>query len=224
MGRLPKHWAGCFFFWVRKHLPPHPHHRRGRKGAAHPIVSLYQSACLHSDSYRIRHDTKRLICWQLLIMLYVVMTGNDESISVQRKELCTMAKRALIYARVSTDAQAERGYSIPGQLRACREYASKTGATVIQEFTDEGISGAKTERPGLDRLRAMIVEGQADMVIANDRDRLARNLGFFLLLLEEWHKAGIESTLSTVGRSRIPLKVSCSRACRARLRNTNEQS
>ena len=47
---------------------------------------------------------------------------------------------ALIYLRVSTEEQAERGYSIAAQREECRAKAQELGATEITEFVDEGVS------------------------------------------------------------------------------------
>ena len=40
-------------------------------------------------------------------------------------------KRAVLYARVSTDDQADKGYSLPSQLDACRKYAERLGYLVV---------------------------------------------------------------------------------------------
>ena len=57
-------------------------------------------------------------------------------------------KRAAIYARVSTDEQAEKS-SLSSQVEECRKIALKEGFDVIEEITDD-ISGISpiTERPG----------------------------------------------------------------------------
>jgi len=47
---------------------------------------------------------------------------------------CSRVKRAVIYARVSTDEQADKGYSLGSQLEACRAYAVGHGFTVVAEF------------------------------------------------------------------------------------------
>lgn len=47
---------------------------------------------------------------------------------------------ALIYLRVSTDKQAEKGLSIPAQRETCLEYAKRKGYEVVGEFKDEGES------------------------------------------------------------------------------------
>ena len=47
-----------------------------------------------------------------------------------------MSKRAIIYLRVSTKVQAEDGYSLPAQLDACREYATRFGWRIISEYVE----------------------------------------------------------------------------------------
>ena len=46
------------------------------------------------------------------------------------------AKRAIFYARVSTDEQARSGYSPSQQLEALREYASREGYEIAEEIED----------------------------------------------------------------------------------------
>jgi len=43
------------------------------------------------------------------------------------------SKRAILYARVSTDEQARSGYSLAQQLEALREYAAREGYEVLEE-------------------------------------------------------------------------------------------
>lgn len=93
-----------------------------------------------------------------------------------------------IYARVSTDVQAEHGYSIGTQLEACRDKAAALGATVIKEYVDDGYSGGFLERPALDQLRDAVADGLYDGVIIHDADRLSRKLIHQLILVEEFEK------------------------------------
>lgn len=102
-----------------------------------------------------------------------------------------MTKRAILYARVSTDEQAEKGYSLPTQLEAGQKYAAEHEFIVVAEIQDD-YSGAKLNRPGLDRLREMINRREADAVICYSVDRLTRNPGHAWELAETWHRAGIE--------------------------------
>jgi site-specific DNA recombinase len=55
-------------------------------------------------------------------------------------------KRAILYARVSTDEQARSGYSLAQQLEALRRYAAREGNEVLEEVADPGQSGASLER------------------------------------------------------------------------------
>ncbi len=83
----------------------------------------------------------------------------------------------LLYARVSTDKQAQKDLSIPAQIAAMREYARKNGWKVIGHFIDEGESAKTANRPELKRLIQHCRENKdIDMVLIHKIDRLARNL------------------------------------------------
>ena len=96
-----------------------------------------------------------------------------------------------IYARVSTDAQAETGYSISDQIRTCREHAEKNGLEIV-EYIDDGYSGEYLERPALERLRDDLRAKLIHNVIVYDPDRLSRNLTNQLLLADEIEKANAQ--------------------------------
>ena len=67
-------------------------------------------------------------------------------------------KRAVLYARVSTDEQAEKGYSLSSQIEACRKYAEGHGFSIAVEFRED-YTGTRLDRPELDELRGMIERG-----------------------------------------------------------------
>jgi site-specific DNA recombinase len=85
-----------------------------------------------------------------------------------------MTRTAILYASVSTDEQAESGYSVAQQVDALREYAEHNDLQVLEVVTDRGYSGATLERPGLDRVRDIVAGGGVDMVLAQDIDRISR--------------------------------------------------
>ena len=93
-----------------------------------------------------------------------------------------------IYVRVSTQQQAEHGYSIEEQENACRKKALELGATSIKVYRDSGFSGAFLERPALDDLRDAVSQKLHDVIIIYDIDRLARDTMHLLLLTEELEK------------------------------------
>jgi site-specific DNA recombinase len=99
-------------------------------------------------------------------------------------------KRAVLYARVSTEEQARSGYSLAQQIEALREYAIQEGYEVLEEVVDAGQSGASLERPGMDRVRGLVAEGGVSVVLAQDRDRLAREPAYHYILRQELAENG----------------------------------
>lgn len=101
-----------------------------------------------------------------------------------------MMPTAILYARVSTRGQARNGYSLPQQIEALRGWAECEGYEVLEVVEDAGYSGASFERPGLDRVRDLVAAGGVDVVIAQDRDRLAREPAYVYLLKQELAEHG----------------------------------
>src|SRR3954467_14636882 len=101
--------------------------------------------------------------------------------------------RAAIYARVSTERQ-ERQQTIDSQLAALRAWAEAQGHSLVEKhvFRDEGYSGSRLDRPGLDGLRDAVRDAAIDVVAVLGPDRLARKYAYQVLLLEEFRKAGCE--------------------------------
>lgn len=88
---------------------------------------------------------------------------------------------AVIYLRVSTKEQAQRGgeaegYSIPAQREACKRKIASLGAVLVEEFADRGESGTSMRRPALQRLLAYLKEKSVTYVVVHKSDRLARNV------------------------------------------------
>jgi site-specific DNA recombinase len=101
-----------------------------------------------------------------------------------------------IYARVSSDQQAEAG-TIASQIGALQERIEQDGLTVSADlaFVDEGYSGASLVRPGLERLRDVIAMHGIDRLYVCDPDRLARKYAYQVLLVDEFKRAGVEVVL-----------------------------
>src|SRR5688572_14929307 len=99
-------------------------------------------------------------------------------------------RNAILYARVSTEEQARSGYSLAQQIEALREYAAHEGYEVVEEVKDSGQSGASLERPGMDRVRDLITAGSVAVVLAQDRDRFAREPAHHYLLKKEFEEYG----------------------------------
>ena len=99
-------------------------------------------------------------------------------------------QRAILYARVSTDEQARSGYSLAQQMEALRDYAVREGYEILEEVSDSGQSGASLERPGMDRVRDLVAAGDVSVVLAQDRDRFAREPAYLYILKKEFEEHG----------------------------------
>ena len=99
------------------------------------------------------------------------------------------AMRAIIYSRVSTDAQERDGTSLDTQERACDEVAAERGWRVVRRIRDAA-SGGMLERDGLDELRAALRRGEAEVVVAFAVDRLSRSQNHIGILFDEFERAG----------------------------------
>lgn len=92
---------------------------------------------------------------------------------------CTQTyMNTVLYARVSTDKQAEKELSIPAQLQAMRDYARQHDWKIVEEFIEPGASAKTAERPALQRLLSHVraVDTPVDVVLVHKIDRLARNV------------------------------------------------
>ena len=101
--------------------------------------------------------------------------------------------RAALYARVSSEQQAEAG-TIDSQIEALKQRMGEDGQVVEGEleFVDDGYSGTMLVRPGLERLRDMAAAGCVDRVYVHSPDRLARKYAYQVLLVDELRGCGVE--------------------------------
>ena len=108
-----------------------------------------------------------------------------------------MGEKVAIYARVSTEDQAEK-QTIDIQLRDCRMWVKREGHIVAGEFKDEGVSGATPfdERPGGSDLLAKASD--FDRVVFYSVDRLARDTVEGGLALKAFKHARIAVTFVTI--------------------------
>jgi site-specific DNA recombinase len=98
--------------------------------------------------------------------------------------------RVALYARVSTESQQARG-TIGSQLAVLRERVGAEGDEVIAEFCDDGHSGARLDRPGLDALRDAAEAGLIERVWCLSPDRLARVYAYQVIVLDELARHGV---------------------------------
>jgi DNA invertase Pin-like site-specific DNA recombinase len=99
--------------------------------------------------------------------------------------------KAIGYARVSTDKQAEQGVSLEAQEAKIRAMATVQGADLLEVIVDGGESAKNLNRPGLRRLIALAEAGKVDAVIVAKLDRLTRSVKDLCELLELFERRGV---------------------------------
>lgn len=92
--------------------------------------------------------------------------------------------KAIIYRRVSTDTQAERGVSLEAQLDKMRAYCALHDLEVVAEIADPGESAKSLNRPGIRQAVAMLRNQEADCLVIYKLDRLTRRLADWTYLVE----------------------------------------
>lgn len=103
-----------------------------------------------------------------------------------------MNKKAAIYARVSTVAQAEEGFSIDGQIALLKDVCIQNGYDIYNIYVDRGISGKNMDRPALLQMNEDARQGKFQVIAVFKANRLARNTSDLLKMVEEYQKNNIE--------------------------------
>src|SRR5260221_13003157 len=114
--------------------------------------------------------------------------------------------RTAFYVRVSTERQ-QQAQTIEQQVALLRAYVAERPDCVIEEqhiFGDDGHTGAKLQRPGLDALRDQAARAAFDVVLVTAPDRLARNYVHQMVILEELERHGISVVFIDRPRSDDP--------------------
>ena len=82
-------------------------------------------------------------------------------------------KKAIIYARYSSDSQTEQ--SIEGQLRVCREYAQNNDILIVDTYIDRAMTGTNDMRPDFQRMLKDSAKRQWEVVLVYKLDRFSRD-------------------------------------------------
>lgn len=111
---------------------------------------------------------------------------ENQTFNFQKKSNLTAAA----YCRISTLLN----QTTDNQLTPIREFCSARGfaLTPEREYFDQGISGAKERRPGLDQLMTDARRGKFKFVIVAALDRFGRNVKHLLTVLDELNALGVK--------------------------------
>src|SRR5207249_1353117 len=98
--------------------------------------------------------------------------------------------RVATYTRISTDEE-HQPYSLEAQATRLGSYIdSQEGWELARQFTDS-MTGATTERPGLQRMLTEAKTGRFDLLLVYRVDRFSRSVRGLAQLLDELDKAGV---------------------------------
>jgi site-specific DNA recombinase len=104
-----------------------------------------------------------------------------------------MRKRAIIYTRVSTDDQADRGYSLPFQEERLRKYCELQDIVIIAHYRED--HSAKTfDRPEFTKLLTYCKKnrGEVDLLLFINWSRFSRNTEHTYSMIGQLRKLDVE--------------------------------
>ena len=102
--------------------------------------------------------------------------------------------KVALYARVSSERQAEKDLSIPAQLKALRSHALKLGWEVVREFVDEAESARTANRPRFQEMIACAKQKPSpyQAILVWKLSRFARNREDSILYKTLLRKRGVQ--------------------------------
>jgi DNA invertase Pin-like site-specific DNA recombinase len=115
-----------------------------------------------------------------------IMAGQHRSTTFTQESTRPITQVAL-YARVSTLNNQDPEM----QLAELREYAGRRGWQVVEEFTDQGVSGCKESRPALNRLMSDACRRRFGAILVWKIDRFGRSLKHLVNALAELAALGV---------------------------------
>jgi site-specific DNA recombinase len=116
-----------------------------------------------------------------------IIPSSDSTLGAGLESIKRMTK-AVLYARVSTDAQ-QKEATIDSQIAALKKQIAAAGHELVREI-DDGYSGTKLNRPGLERLRLDVKTELFDAVYFLATDRIARDVEHQMIIVGELLKHG----------------------------------
>lgn len=123
-----------------------------------------------------------------------VTKGNG---TVKQADLALQYTCTALYVRVSTQGQADEGFSLEAQQERLQAFCVAQGWHVCPDhiYIDAGVSGKSTERPQFQAMLAAAKEKQIQRIVAMKLDRMARNVREFLATVDQLKAWGCDLVL-----------------------------
>ena len=99
-------------------------------------------------------------------------------------------KRAALYARVSTEEQANAGQSLEAQMESLRRFCAAHDLEIAGEYIDDGYTGRNTNRAAYRHMFSAEERKKWDVLIVLKMDRIHRNSRNFMDMMDDLNKNG----------------------------------
>jgi len=123
-----------------------------------------------------------------------VNKGSDQA---KQGNLGLQATCTALYVRVSTQSQADEGFSLEAQQERLEAYCKAQGWHICPDhiYIDAGVSGKTTDRPRFNAMLAAAQAGSIQRIVAMKLDRMARNVREFLATVDQLKVWGCDLVL-----------------------------
>lgn len=112
--------------------------------------------------------------------------------------------KAGIYIRVSTDRQAEEGFSMEAQQELLLNLLERKGMDLYRVYSDPGVSGKTIrKRPGIQQMIEDLKAGRIQAILIHKLDRLSRNLGDLYDFISLINKLNARLVIAALGSEEI---------------------
>lgn len=191
----------------------------------HKSVISYLTEVVKSYITLQRKDTKSYLgnTFPFLVLLLIGMATQSKLSSISKdqtegseasqakikgnstKSKSDDKKRCAIYARVSTNEQAEEGASIDAQIGNLKDLIEQTeDLKLTKTIKDEGKSGTNFNRSGFEEIQELAAKDEIDRLLVTELDRIGRNVIKTLREIEELREKGV--IITTPDKSIIDIK------------------
>lgn len=99
---------------------------------------------------------------------------------------------AAIYVRVSTQDQAQHGFSLDAQQEALQNYAKAIGYDIFKIYRDEGKSAKDLNRPEMQQMLTDAKDKKFSAIFIYKLDRFSRSLKDLILTIDQLKEWGID--------------------------------
>ncbi len=102
--------------------------------------------------------------------------------------------KAALYIRVSTDEQAEEGFSLPAQVNQLSDYCKKNNIEIYKTYIDDGFSAKyedEKKRPHFEQMLKDASNKLFNIIVVHKYDRFARNVELSKRVKRQLKEAGV---------------------------------